>query len=54
MPLYKKMYFTLFNAITDALQKLDEHDSLQAQETLKRAQQQSEEMYMKAGERTEH
>ena len=31
MPLYKKMYFHLFNAITDALKKLDEQDIPKAQ-----------------------
>jgi len=50
MPPYKRMYFHLFNAITDALQKLTQQEYAQAKEIMKAAQQWGEEMYSKAGE----
>ena len=43
---YKKMYFCLFNAITDALQELEKHHILSANLILQNAQQRTEEMYM--------
>ena len=49
MPPYKKLYFHLFNAITDALEKLSEQDFDQAREILIRAQQWGESMYIESG-----
>lgn len=46
---YKKMYHTLFNAITDALQLMESKNSADAIALLKRAQQSTEEQYMGAG-----
>ena len=43
---YKKMYLTLFNAITDGLEALTKGDILAAEQLLMAAQQQTEEMYM--------
>ena len=49
MPPYDKMYYCLFNAITDALQLL--HSSpLQAAQILRQAQQKAEELYLSAEE----
>ena len=48
--LYQKMYTTLFNAITDALQLLEKGNSAGAVALLKRAQQSTEEQYISAGE----
>ena len=48
--LYQKMYTTLFNAITDALQLLEKGSSARAAALLKRAQQSTEELYINAGE----
>lgn len=39
MTIYKKAYFLLFNAITDALEQLAQERSAQAQQTLIAAQQ---------------
>ena len=41
-PIYQKMYTTLFNAITDALAQME------AQETLRQAQQTAEDLYLEA------
>ncbi len=43
---YKKMYFCLFNAITDALRELEKRHTLSAKLILQHAQQRTEEMYM--------
>ena len=43
---YKKMYFCLFNAITDALRELEKHHTLSAKLILQHAQRRTEEMYM--------
>lgn len=43
---YQKMYTTLFNAITDALNLLDEGDLTGAKALLKQAQCTTEELYM--------
>lgn len=48
MNIYKKMYFLLFHAITDALGALP--DVHPASVILRRAQQQAEELYIEAGE----
>ncbi len=51
MPPYKKMYFHLFNAITDALEKLQAKDDVQARDILRKAQQWGETMYIESGEK---
>lgn len=43
---YQKMYAVLFNAITDALDLLEENSQAAASACLKRAQQQTEELYI--------
>ena len=47
---YKKMYFHLFNAITDALNEMGDRDPFSAKQRLIRAQQETEEMYISADE----
>ncbi len=47
--MYKKMYFTLFNAITDALELIENRRPAEAASLLKRAQQSAEEQYINAG-----
>lgn len=46
MPDYEKMYYSLFNSITDALSELENHHYSTVEQILKAAQQNSEEMYM--------
>lgn len=48
MPNYEKMYFTLFNAISDALQLLEEKDVGRAAFILAKAQYNAEEEYISA------
>ena len=43
---YKKLYFHLFNAVTDALQAIEQQNYGQAAALLVTAQQETEEMYM--------
>ena len=43
---YKKMYLALFNAVTDALEALEETNYGQAKDLLRRAQQNTEEWYL--------
>lgn len=43
---YKKMYFLLFSAITDALTALDRNEKLRATDLLIKAQQDAEEIYI--------
>lgn len=47
---YKEMYYHLFNAVTDALAMLAQQNYGLAVKRLKRAQQETEELYLKAGE----
>ena len=47
---YKKMYTTLFNAVTDALRLMEKGNSAEAIALLKQAQQSTEEQYINAGE----
>jgi len=60
MPPYEKMYYHLFNAITDALNKLEAHKYSDARKTLIAAQQWGENMYIEMTdtetipEKTEH
>ena len=48
---YKEMYLMLFRAITEALNHMAPASS--ASEILRQAQQQAEELYIEAGEKTE-
>ena len=50
MPRYKEMYYTLFNAITDAIAEFQSCKPLEAVEILKTAQIKTEEQYMQKGE----
>lgn len=50
MPDYQKLYSILFNAITDALRKIDSLQIAEAKQLLIRAQQESEECYISSGE----
>ena len=43
---YKKLHFHLFNAVTDALQAMEQQNYGQAAALLISAQQETEEMYM--------
>ena len=52
VPPYKKMYFHLFNAVTDALRMMETQDYSRAQIALMLAQQQTEELYIESGEDT--
>lgn len=45
---YKKMYLTLFNALTDAIEQLERADYGSAREILIRAQQQTEEIFIES------
>lgn len=47
---YKKLYFHLFNAATDALQAMEQQNYGQASAILIAAQQETEEMYMEDDE----
>lgn len=48
MAVYKKMYLTMFNAVTDAIGKLKDGQTLEAAYLLKQAQLQTEEIYASA------
>ena len=50
MTIYKKAYFLLFNAITDALEQLVQEQPAQAQQTLITAQQNAEELILSSDE----
>ena len=45
---YEKMYSTLFNAITDALEQIEQQNFGSAKDLLIAAQQQAEEIYITA------
>lgn len=45
---YEKMYSTLFNAITDALEQIEQQNFGNAKDLLIAAQQQAEEIYITA------
>ncbi len=45
--IYKKMYTTLFNAVTNALERMEDEDFLAAQELLRRAQQAGDENFFR-------
>lgn len=44
--MFQRMYFLLFNRITDAVRALERGDVVQAEAILVRAQQDAEELYM--------
>ena len=48
MEVYQKMYTTLFNAVTDALEKIETHNYGDAKDLLIAAQQQAEDIYITA------
>lgn len=52
MKVYEKMYYHLFNAVTDALNALERKNYGQAEEILKTAQQKSEEIYLEQPQKT--
>jgi len=49
MPDYEKMYYLLFNAVTDSLRRMEQMNFGTATEILKKAQIDCEEMYMEDG-----
>ena len=53
MEIYKKMYYHLFNSITDALTALERQNFGAAAESLRQAQIDSEEIYLDAEEEDE-
>lgn len=52
MKVYEKMYYHLFNAVTDALSALERRNYGQAEGILKTAQQKSEEIYLEQPRKT--
>jgi phosphate uptake regulator len=50
MNVYRNMYYKLFNAITDALNALEQDDTEKAREVLITAQQTAEELYIEAND----
>ena len=48
MEVYQKMYTTLFNAVTDALEKIEAQTYGDAKDLLIAAQQQAEDIYITA------
>ena len=48
MPDYEKMYHLLFNAITDALEQIEQQNFCSAKDLLIAAQQEAEDIYMSA------
>lgn len=50
--MFERMYFLLFNSITDALRQLESGNSKLAMEMLTEAQQRAEEMYIQGDETT--
>lgn len=48
--MYKEMYYHLFNAVTDAWQALEQSNYGTARDILKKAQTETEEMYLSADE----
>ena len=47
---YKKMYFTLFNVISDAIQNIEQQNYDEAKELLICAQQEAEELFISVEE----
>lgn len=50
MLLFQKMYFHLFNCVTDAIALLSNGKHIEAKEKLERAQAECEELYIEQGE----
>ena len=50
MQFYEKMYYTLFNGITDALRLMEQEGYEEAAALLKEAQCKTEEMYIEESE----
>lgn len=50
MPDYQKMYTMLFNAVTDAIESIQQHNSALAEKILIQAQQKTEDLYISAEE----
>lgn len=48
--LYKKLYLKLFNAVTDAIELMEEGRPMTAKDLLVRAQQDCEELYIRQEE----
>ena len=48
MELYKKMYYGLFNAVTDAIEYLEHHEYTLALLVFENAQKNAEEQYLTA------
>lgn len=46
MPDYEKLYYLLFNAVTDALEDIEERNYGVAEKRLKAAQREAEEIYV--------
>ena len=44
--IYKKLYYTLFNAVTDAIRQLEQFDAVECRRILIKAQQQCEEIFI--------
>ena len=50
MPDYQKMYTTLFNAVTNAIEKIQQRSCVAAEKILIQAQQETEDLYISAEE----
>ena len=48
MPDFERLYHILFNAMTDALRKLEAGEPLEAARLLREAQRRTEELYIEA------
>lgn len=46
--MYKKMYYHLFNAVSDAIERMDKGQREEAREELIKAQQETENLYIEA------
>jgi len=46
--LYKKLYYILFNAVTDAIQQPEQFDAVECRKILMEAQKKCEELYISA------
>lgn len=50
--IYKKLYLTLFNAVSDAIRALEDFDAVACLKILKNAQQKCEEIYISKNRRS--
>ena len=53
MEIYKKMYYRLFNGVTDALEAMEQQNFGTAAQLLRDTQSECEEMFLDAEEETE-